>query len=354
MKLSVSLSPVNPLPWLLEKDNDNPAVRYFALRDLLELPESNAEVRGARAAIMRSGPVPEILKAQRPNGAWVKDGNGYSPKYRATVWSLLILAELGADPDDPRVQRGCQYLLGNALAGNGAFSAYRALPPSGAIICLNGNLLFALQQLVFADDPRVQAVAEWLARSITGEPPMKYYRSGTSGPNFACGINSGQPCAWGANKAIRGLLRTPVKQRSPAIDRALKAGVDFLLSRDPAAADYPSTKRVSSTWFKLGFPLTYWSDVLETVTNLADLGFGQDPRLAPALQWIAGKQDRRGKWKLENCLNGKMWADIEAKGQPSKWITLRALRLFKKAGIYAPVVYPKSLLGAGKSMHKQA
>jgi hypothetical protein len=86
----------------------------------------------------------------------------------------------------------------------------------------------------------------------------------------------------------------------------------------------------------LGFPLSYWSDVLETVTNLVKLGHGEDPRLKPALEWIVDKQDNQGRWKLENSLNGKMWVDIEAKGKPSKWITLRALRTLKRAGLYEP------------------
>jgi hypothetical protein len=90
---------------------------------------------------------------------------------------------------------------------------------------------------------------------------------------------------------------------------------------------------VSSTWFKLGFPLSYWSDVLETVSNLVELGYGDDPRLKRALDWIITKRDSQGRWKLENSLNGKTWVDIEVKGKPSKWITLRALRTLKRAGI---------------------
>lgn len=327
---------MNIIHWLLEQDPHNPSVRYFALRDLLELPESDPEVLEAHAAIMRSGPVPAILAAQKPSGEWVKAGSGYSPKYRATVWSLLILAELGADPQDARIRKSCQYQLDHGLAGNGAFSAYQGLTPSGAIHCLNGNLLFALQRLGFGDDPRVQTVSEWIALAILGEGPIRFYSSGTSGPNFACGINLGQPCGWGANKAIRGLLEIPKEGRSPLIERALQAGADFLLSRDPAVADYPYTQRVSSTWFKLGFPLSYWSDVLETVSNLVDLGYGADPRLQPALEWILAKQDDQGRWKLGNSLNGKMWVDIETRGKPSKWITLRALRVLKKVGIFEP------------------
>jgi hypothetical protein len=326
---------MDPIDWLLETDEANPGVRYFALRDLLGLPEADAEVRAARNAIMRNGPVPRILDAQEPMGEWVKPGSGYSPKYRSTTWSVLFLAELGADQDEPRVRKGCQYLLEHSLASSGAFSAYQKLFPSGAVHCLNGNLLFALQRLGFGDDPRVQAAIEWLARATTGEPPIQYYASGTAGPGFACGVNLGKPCGWGANKTIRGLLQIPLEKRTPLVERALEAGANFLLSRDPAVADYPYTERVSSTWFKLGFPLSYWSDVLETVANLVALGYGNDPRLARALEWIAAKQDDQGRWKLENSLNGKMWVDIEAKGRPSKWVTLRAIRVFKEAGIWS-------------------
>jgi hypothetical protein len=278
---------------------------------------------------MTTGPVPAILDAQDPDGYWVKPGSGYSPKYRSTVWQIILLAELGADPDDERVRRGCEYLLGHGIAANGAFSVYRKPVPSGSVLCLNGNLLYALLRLGYAHDPRVQTALDWQARAITGEG-IQYLKSGTAGPCFACSVNQGQPCAWGANKAMKALIAVPPDQRTPIVQRAIEAGAEFLLSRDPAVADYPYTKRVSSTWFKFGFPLSYWSDVLETTAVLVELGYGDDPRLANALQLVLSKQDAQGRWKLENTLNGKMWADIEEKGKPSKWVTLRALRVLKR------------------------
>jgi len=105
----------DPIPWLLEPDPENPSVCYFALRELLARPEGAPEVQAARAAIMTTGPVPAILDAQYPDGYWVKPGGGYSPKYRGTVWQIIFLAELGADPSDERVRRGCEYLLSQWL-----------------------------------------------------------------------------------------------------------------------------------------------------------------------------------------------------------------------------------------------
>jgi hypothetical protein len=320
----------DPLPWLLEPDPANPGVRYFALRDLLDRPEDDPEVRQARAAIMTTGPVPAILDAQHADGYWVKPGSGYAPKYRGTVWQIIFLAELGADPADERVRWGCEYLLNHSIAANGAFSAYIKPVPSGSIHCLNGNLLHALLRLGHADDRRVQTALDWQARAITGEG-IQYLKSGTAGPCFACSVNLGQPCAWGATKAMKALIAVPPDQRTPAVQHATEVGAEFLLSRDPAVADYPYTERVSSTWFKFGFPLSYWSDVLETTAVLVELGYGDDPRLGNALQLILSKQDAQGRWKLENTLNGKMWADIEKKGKASKWVTLRALRVLKRA-----------------------
>lgn len=320
----------DPVDWLLEPDSINPAVRYFALRDLLNCPEDEPEVRRAKVAIMKSGPVPTILAAQQPEGYWYKPGTGYSPKYQGSVWQIILLAALGAEPTDRRIRQGCEYLLQHNIASNEAFTCYRQLTPSGAVLCLNGNLLHALSHLGYADDPRVRAAFDWLAQAITGQGGVVFYKSGTAAPGFVCGASVGKPCGWGAVKALKALSAVPSEQRTRLMKRAIQTGVEFLFSRDPAEADYPYTERVSSTWFKFGFPLSYWSDVLEIVAVLTELGYGSDPRLANAIHFILSKQDDRGRWKLENSLNGKMWMDIEKKGQPSKWVTLRALRVLKR------------------------
>lgn len=318
------------LPWLLEPNPANPGVRYFALRDLLGLPTDDLEVRQARANNMATGAIPAILAAQHPEGYWVKPGSGYSPKYQGGDWQIILLAELGADPADERVQRGCDYLLRHNLATTGAFSVNRLSAPSGVLHCLNGNLVYALIKLGYAADPRVQSAITWQAQAIIGHEAITYYASGTSGPGFACGVNGGLPCGWGANKALKAFSAIPPEQRGPLVQQAIEIGVEFLFSRDPAVADYPYSDRVSMTWFKLGFPLSYWSDVLESAAVLAELGYADDPRLDPAIQFILDKQVAPGRWKLENSLNGKMWLDIEKRGKPSKWVTLRALRVLQR------------------------
>ena len=97
--------------------------------------------------------------------------------------------------------------------------------------------------------------------AITGDGHDRYYASMTSGPGFACGVNGGEPCGWGAVKAMRGLAAIPPRRRTKQVRAALETGIDFLLSVDPATAAYPTATNVSSSWFKLGFPSGYVADV---------------------------------------------------------------------------------------------
>ncbi|MHB1134799.1 MAG: nitrogen fixation protein NifH, partial [Chloroflexota bacterium] len=109
-------------------------------------------------------------------------------------------------------------------------------------------------------------------------------------------------------------------------------GVDFLLSRDPAVADYPRpsySARPNGSWFKPGFPSAYVTDVLQILEALCAAGEGRNPRLANALAWLLGKQDEQGRWRNEYAYNGKTVVDIERQGATSKWVTLRACRVLK-------------------------
>jgi hypothetical protein len=325
--------------WLLEPDLEQPGVRYFTLRDLLDFSEDESELQNAQAAIMASGPVSSILAAQEPEGYWVRSGAGYTPKYTGTVWQMIFLSQFGADGADQRVQAACEYLLSHTMASNSVFSHNGA--PSGFYHCLSGNLIAALIDLGKINDDRVRAAIEREAQFITGEgiadsadskATPRYYRSGTSGPTYACAHNLHLPCAWGAVKALLALGRVPITMRSEKVKRAIDQSVTFLLGHDPALADYPSVygNTPSADWFKLGYPLGYRSDVLQNIEALAAVGYIHDPRLSGALAMIESKQNDQRRWNQE-CRYRNMWAQVEPVAQPSKWVTLRVLRILKAA-----------------------
>jgi hypothetical protein len=328
-------SSVNPLDWLLEPDDIG--VRYLAMRDLVRADPG--ELSAVKKAAHNKGPIAQVLAKMNKEGYWVKPGAGYFPMYMSTIWSVMMLAQLGATIDmDERIATACAYILDHSLAKHGQFSGNGL--PSGNLDCLQGNLCYSLLEMG-CTDPRLDKAYEWMARSVTGEgiapvtdkkAEIRYYVN-KGGPVFACLGTSQKPCAWGAVKVMLAFGKLPPEKRTPLINRAIKTGVDFLFSKDPAKADYPlghspkPTGKPSGNWWKFGFPSFYVCDILQNAEALARLGYGKDPRLANALQLIRDKQDSQGHWLMEHNYSGKTWVDFGPKKQPNKWVTLRALRV---------------------------
>ena len=324
------------LPWLLE--SENPGVRYLALRDLLDLDPDDRKLRSARKAAHKEGPIAEVLAHMNEEGYWVKAGPGYNPKYRSTVWSMILLAQLGASAnEDKRVAQACDYLLDH-LGEGGQFTSTTSGAISGTIDCLQGNLVWSLMELGY-DDPRIEKAYEWMARTVTGEgiapiedkyAPVRYYAY-KCGPTFACGVNGKLPCAWGAVKVMLALSKLPVSQQTPLIKKAIRQGIEFFFGIDPATAQYPTRTgdKPSRNWWKFGFPVFYVTDLLQLAEALIGLGYGSDPRLSSTLNIIREKQDSEGRWPLEYDYAGKTWIDFGEKKEPNKWVTLRALRVLK-------------------------
>jgi hypothetical protein len=328
--------------WLLEEDD--PGVRYLALRDIVGAGEN--ELKVARRKAHREGPIATILAEMSPEGYWIKPGNVYANKCRGTVWSIISLAELGASvEEDRRVGTACSYLLDNALLKSGQFSP--GMKPSDMGLCLQGNMLLSLMDLGYRDS-RLDTAYEWTARMVTGEDvsqkvnpdglapadgvpgPFRYLKY--NGPRFVCRTNKYMPCGWAGVKVMMAFSRLPVERRSGLIKRAIDVGTDFFLSTDPSMAGFPGhrTGVPDERWWQFRFPSFWGADILQIAEAFTALGYGGDPRLANAFDLILSKQDENGRWPLEYVdYNHKMWVKYGSRGKPNKWVTLRALRVLK-------------------------
>jgi hypothetical protein len=335
----------DPTDWLLEVDD--PGVRFLALRDILDADEK--EVKAARARAHREGPIATILENMNPEGYWVIPGPGYRPKCRSGVWSVISLAELGGSvEEDKRIGVACAYLLDHALAKGGQFFANNH--PTGTASCLQGNMLTSLMDLGFKDS-RLDIAYEWMARTVTreglphelnsdgfapaeGVPGPFRYMNRFIGPIFACRTNKHLSCAWAGVKVMMAFSRLPVVRRTELIKRAILSGIDFFLSVDPSTAGFPGHKSgiPDPRWWQFRFPSFWGADILQIAEALTTLGYGADPRLANTMDLIRGKQDENGRWPLEFVDNThKMWVKYGSKDKPNKWVTLRAMRVLKRA-----------------------
>jgi len=314
------------LDWLLEPDD--PGVRAATLRSLIGRPATDPERIAAEAAINRSEPVKTILDLQEKGGHWGAPKSFYTGKYSSTVWTLLVLAELGATPDDQRIRAACAFILENAWHPASGGFAQRGGTNGGqastVIPCLSGNMLWVLIRYGYLDDPRVQAAIAWFCRYQRfddGDGPAP-----TGWPYDNWEICWGRhTCHMGVVKMLKAFSEIPGNRRSPQVLETIARGAEFMLIHHIFKRSHDLQRVSKPGWRKFGFPLMYQTDALEILNVLLDLGYS-DPRMSETVDLVRAKRRQDGRWRLENSYNPSLLVPIETRGAPSKWVTLNALR----------------------------
>jgi len=305
--------------WLLEENQ--PAVRYFTLVDLLGREETDPKVKDAYSNIARRGWAFDILKLQKPDGRWQSRPRGslYGPKYTATNWMALVLSDLGLTKGDPRIAKTAELFFEEWMD-----------PEKENIfkdeVCIVGNTARYMTRFGYYDDPRVRRLFDRLLEDQKEDGGWHCFES--PGGTLDC---------WEALAAYSAL---PEANRTRKITRSIEKGAEFYLERklfDDGQRRYPP-------WFRFHYPNHYYYDVLLGLAVMTRLGYGNDRRLKPALEVLKKKRRRDGAWLLDSVhpdlAPGAQYSlrrkvrpfSLEQAGKPSKWITLTALRVLKSVG----------------------
>lgn len=338
------------LRWLLE--DSNPSVKYFTLTDLMNKRSNSSDVKTAKAGIMTEGPVPKILSKQNPGGYWEKSSSFYLPKYKGTVWSLSILAELGADGNDERIKQTCEYILENSQhRESGAFShisyqrykyqknknnletpfLFKSDIKGGSpqvIPCLTGNMLQSLIRCGYLEDHRVQKGIEWIIEYQRFDDAIEKAPTGwpyNAGPRKGTSCWGKHTCHNGVIMNLRALSEIPEKKRSQEVKDTIKKASEYFLKHRIYKRSHNLNRIAIPGWMNIGFPL---SGLLAVLFTLSKLGY-KDERMQNSADLLLKKQNKNGRWVMEASLNGRMHANIEKKGEESKWVTLYALTSLK-------------------------
>jgi hypothetical protein len=319
----------DPTEWLLEPSD--PSVRFWALQDLKDRDRTHSEVEAAQEAVMRSISVKTILSAQHPEGHWVKPDNMYLPKYTASTHSLLILAELGAKRT-PTIELGVEHIFsfqrdsGHFLWDLPKSSRGRASTIKDAC-CIDGNILYYMNHFVYLDDHRVQHLIDFLITHHSMEDGGWHCRAYPIDPDGVFPVN----CYMGAVKVLKAFAAIPEERRTLPVKLVIEREVENIMTNGiyKYKRNTDGTRKDKAGWKRFGFPLFYQSDALEVLDVLTRLN-ARDERMQDAIELTLDAQRQDGRWLLKNTFNGKMWCDIEVKGQQSKWITLRAMRVLRR------------------------
>lgn len=323
--LAVTLAPMSDhdqvIAWLLGSD---PAIRWQTLRDVQGAPE--AVWRAERAKVESEGWGALLLSHQDADGQWAGGSflpRGFEPRewkevgqpWTASSFVLSQLRELGLDPATERARWTVEQLGRNCRWDEGGQPFWEGETEA----CINGRLV--ADGAYFGAD--VQPVVERLLAERQPDGGWNCARQeGSTRSSFHSTIN-----------VLEGLLEHErATGGTPDTREARASGEEYLLERRlfrRLSTGAPADER----FLGLVHPNRWRYDVLRALdyfrSAAALTGARPDPRLGEAVDHVRSRRSADGTWPLDWSPPGRVWFEMEAPGRPSRWLTLRAMRVLQ-------------------------
>ncbi|MEM6427855.1 MAG: hypothetical protein AAF708_01350 [Deinococcota bacterium] len=295
--------------WLLAGD---PAIRWQVMRDLQNCPSEQIEAE--RARVQHEGWGAQLLTHQDADGLW--GGGLYSPKWTATTHCLLLLKYFGATPTPP-VQRACQRLLDEGLYEDGGINYFPSLDHGET--CVTGMVLALLAYFEMDDARILQLVDHLLTQQMADGGWNCWSFKGATHSSLHTTIS-----------VLEGLhsFTTNSTYKHAEIQQAQTRAHEFLLVHKLFRSDHTG-EIIDARMTRLSFPPRWRYDVLRALDYLQMVQFPFDERLTDGLELLLRKRRKDGKWPLQQRHTGQTFFELEQVGKPSRWNTLRALRVLK-------------------------
>ena len=289
--------------WLLDSD---PAIRWQVMGDLTHEPAEIVEAERARVATEGWGA--RLLGLQAADGQWA--GGTLFPKQLATTHSLMLLRDFGLDPECDEARRAIGLVREQSRwdhAGQPFFAG--EVEP-----CINGRAVTI--GAYFGQD--VQGIVDrLLTEQMTDGGWNCEQENGSTRGSFHSTI-----CV------LEGLLEHEQATGGTAETTAARLrGQDYLLDRRMGRR-LSTGEVIDPDWNRLSYPTDYFYDIVRGLDYLRRAGVTPDERAAAAIELVRLRRDADGRWPLENPHPGELhFAMDEGEGRPSRWNTLRALRV---------------------------
>jgi hypothetical protein len=302
------------IDWLLDSD---PSIRWQVLRDLTDAPAD--EVAGERARVAVEGVGAQLLALQAADGQW--GGAAWNRGWNSTMHVLWLLCHLGIDPASAPARRAVGLVRdrvrwqGGEWDGNSFFAG--EVEP-----CINGQV--ATAGVYFGQD--VQGIIDRLLGEQLSDGGWNCEApNGSTRSSFNTTI-----CV------LEALLEHERAGGGTAVEtEARLRGQEYLLERRlfrrrSTGEVIERDRKGDAAWTRFAFPTWWHYDVLRGLEYLRSAGAAPDERVAEAIELVASKRDGDGRWPLETRYPGVMPVEIDdGEGRPSRWNTLRALRVLR-------------------------
>ncbi len=296
---------MSAVDWLLESD---PSIRWQVMRDLTDAPQD--AVAAERGKVAKEGWGARLLRLQGAEGTWA--GAGLFPAFTSTNWTLMQLRDFGIEPDAPGVRRAIALVREHGRwehAGQPFFEG--EVEP-----CINGKVV-ALGAY-FGEDV-APIVNRLLGEQMADGGWNCEQENGSIRGSFDSTI-----------AVLEGLLEHERATGGTSEVRAARQrGEEYLLDRR-LFRRLSTGEVVNPAYTKFSFPTYYFYDALRGLDYLRDAAVAPDERVAEAIGLVEEKRGEDGRWPLENTHPGKVHFEMdEGEGKPSRWNTLRAMRVLR-------------------------
>jgi hypothetical protein len=300
------------IDWLLAGDV---AIRYQVHRDLLD--EERPDLR-ARIAVEGWGA--QFLAARRPDGHW---GRGfYQPKWISTHYTLLDLRHLGIAPDHPRIRESIGQILAQNKSADGGVNPGKTVKNSD--VCVNGMVLTYAAYFRTPVKP-LHSVLDFL---IAMQMPDGGFNCESNQHGAA---HSSLHSTISVLEGIAEYLASGYTYRAAELDAIAHHAREFVLQHRLFRSDR-TRAIINPRFLLLSYPSRWFYDILRALDYFRSVGAGYDPRMQDALDVLLQKRRKDGAWPLQAKHAGQVHFDMETPGLPSRWNTLRALRVLKRLG----------------------
>ena len=303
------------LRWLLDSD---PSIRWQVMRDLIGCPQE--EIAAERARVSNEGMGAQLLAMQDGDGRW--SGAAWNRGWNSTMHALMLLRDLGLDPESEPAQRAVGLVASHVTwrgcappecDGNRFFGG--EVEP-----CINGQV--AMVGAYFGQDVR-PLIDRLLGEQLPDGGWNCEAERGSTRSSFNTTI-----CVLEALLEYEQVVGT-----APQVTQARLRGQEYLLERHlfrrlSTGEMIARDRKGGASWRQFAFPTWWHYDVLRGLDYLRSAQVAPDDRVAEAVELIESKRNQDGLWSLDTQYPGTMLLEVdEGTSQPSRWITLRALRV---------------------------
>jgi hypothetical protein len=291
------------------------------MRDLLDA--KSVQFDGERRKVAIEGWGARLLAEQDGDGNW--GGSVYARKWKSTTYTLLTLRHFGLLPGNRQALRGCDAFYVRGVEWDGGINLFKSRTSSET--CVNGMIL-ALLSYFGHPDSRVHSVAEFLLQEQMEDGGWNCRWSGKKQAGATHGSFNTTLLALEGFAEYVGMYPNHARE----IQLAVQRGQEFLL-RHRLFRSHRTGRIVNEKMTRAHFPPRWHYDFLAALDYFQSVGAARDERMEDALSLLRDRRGPDGRWLLASPWPAKVFFEMEQAAQPSRWNTLRALRVLKWAAI---------------------